>query len=168
MAFSSKIKRSEYLRSWKVANPDKVKAHNSASYQRNRESRIQRVKDRWARDVQTARRKHREWRTNNPEKSLTWEASWREANRQKLRKAARARHLRKRGEIVAYLRDLQGGRCAYCRETVGATPHVDHIMPRALGGSNERANLQLTCSTCNLSKNARHPIDFARSLGRLL
>lgn len=167
MAFSSKIKRAEYLRAWKVANPDKVKAHNSASYQRNRESRIARVQAARMADVEFARRRHRETRAGNPER-IVWEANYREKNRQKLRAAARARHYRKRKEILAELFDLQKGRCAYCREKVSGRPHIDHIMPKALGGSNDRSNLQLTCQTCNQSKCARHPIEFARSIGRLI
>ena len=33
--------------------------------------------------------------------------------------------------------------------------HVDHIVPRRLGGTDELNNLQLLCSNCNLSKGGR-------------
>lgn len=46
--------------------------------------------------------------------------------------------------------------------------HVDHVMPLALGGDNTRSNIQILCAPCNLSKNAAHPVDYARSLGKLL
>ena len=32
---------------------------------------------------------------------------------------------------------------------------VDHIVPRAQGGTNERANLQPLCEPCNLKKSGR-------------
>ncbi|MCK8788014.1 HNH endonuclease, partial [Roseomonas sp. NAR14] len=48
-----------------------------------------------------------------------------------------------------------------------ATPHVDHYVPLALGGSNDRSNLRLLHAACNLSKGARHPIEHGRSLGLL-
>ena len=32
---------------------------------------------------------------------------------------------------------------------------VDHIVPRARGGQNERTNLQLLCEPCNASKGAK-------------
>ena len=30
--------------------------------------------------------------------------------------------------------------------------HVDHIVPKALGGTDELTNLQAMCATCNLKK----------------
>jgi 5-methylcytosine-specific restriction endonuclease McrA len=41
-------------------------------------------------------------------------------------------------------------------------------MPLARGGSNDRLNLQCLCPQCNLSKNAKDPIAWAREQGRLL
>jgi len=34
----------------------------------------------------------------------------------------------------------------------GPTMHVDHIVPRSRGGSNDMSNLQCLCSTCNNMK----------------
>lgn len=69
---------------------------------------------------------------------------------------------------VVYLTKLQRGRCAYCRDRLAAGFHVDHIIPRAAGGSNERSNLQLACADCNIAKGAKDPVVFAQSLGRLI
>ncbi len=49
-----------------------------------------------------------------------------------------------------------GFRCSYC----GATPdvsglHVDHIIPRANGGTDEPANLTASCQSCNSGKSDR-------------
>lgn len=46
--------------------------------------------------------------------------------------------------------------CAYC----GRTPpevllHVDHVVPKAAGGSDDITNLITSCQTCNLGKSAR-------------
>ena len=49
------------------------------------------------------------------------------------------------------------GLCAECDANIGheleAPPSIDHIMPLAIGGSNDLANLQLLCQRCNLKKN---------------
>ena len=55
-----------------------------------------------------------------------------------------------------------GGRCELC----GASSRdnqidVDHIVPRAKGGSNDISNLQALCRTCNAQKRDRDDTDFA-------
>jgi 5-methylcytosine-specific restriction endonuclease McrA len=56
----------------------------------------------------------------------------------------------------------QGGKCACCGTPLSYDYHVDHIMPLTLGGSNWPDNLQALCEFCNISKNAKHPLDFSR------
>jgi 5-methylcytosine-specific restriction endonuclease McrA len=60
--------------------------------------------------------------------------------------------------------DRQGGKCFYCHEALGRY-HVDHVIPLSKGGSNGPENLVIACPACNLSKGAKHPMDFC---GRLL
>lgn len=43
-----------------------------------------------------------------------------------------------------------GNKCAYCGDTRAHT--LDHIIPRAKGGSTKRGNLLAACPTCNLAK----------------
>lgn len=69
---------------------------------------------------------------------------------------------------VAAIYALQKGKCAYCRKKSGKTYHVDHIIPLSRGGTNDRKNIQITCAKCNGSKGAKHPVDFAKRLGRLV
>ena len=48
-----------------------------------------------------------------------------------------------------------GGRCEYCQmhqSLQGATFHLEHVIPRILGGSSELGNLALACPSCNLHK----------------
>lgn len=65
-------------------------------------------------------------------------------------------------DIPARLRRLvilrAGNRCEYCRlsqEGQEATFHIDHILPKALGGPSAAANLALACVSCSLRKEAR-------------
>ena len=65
-------------------------------------------------------------------------------------------------EISGRLRRLvilrAGNRCEYCRlsqDGQEATFHIDHILPKALGGPSGAANLALACVSCSLCKEAR-------------
>ncbi|WP_436357320.1 HNH endonuclease [Brevundimonas sp. CEF1] len=50
-----------------------------------------------------------------------------------------------------------GFRCSYCgaRSSDGATLQVDHIKPKAAGGTDAPANLTTACGDCNAGKAAR-------------
>ena len=52
-----------------------------------------------------------------------------------------------------WLRDA--GLCGICGEPADeAGFHIDHVLPVALGGSNDEANLQVSHPACNLAKGA--------------
>ncbi len=42
--------------------------------------------------------------------------------------------------------------CPYCGESLGDTPHADHIYPVTKGGHSVAANMVLVCAACNLKK----------------
>jgi hypothetical protein len=51
-----------------------------------------------------------------------------------------------------------GGRCEYCQmhqSLQGATFHIEHVIPRVLGGTSDLTNLALACPSCNLHKGDR-------------
>ena len=54
------------------------------------------------------------------------------------------------------------------KKPLGNDYHLDHINPLALGGSKTDEKIQLLRATCNLQKNAKHPVDFMQSRGFLL
>lgn len=136
------------------------------------------------------REKTRQYRLKNPGKVAEAGRRWNEVNRDYVRQkrlekiranpeAERARKLKLRarrqnveGEHTAQdIRDIfksQRGKCAYCRVKLGTAYHVDHIVAISKGGTNFRSNLQLLCRPCNMKKHAKDPLDFARSLGKLL
>ena len=62
----------------------------------------------------------------------------------------------------------QKNRCAYCRQKLLRSSHLDHIVPLSKGGSNWPSNLQYLCQSCNLQKGSKDPIEYARDTGRLL
>ena len=135
---------------WAAANPDRMKAH-AAKYRALHPER------------QKARKTKR--RASDPE-------AWREADRIYSHNR-RARILATGGRLSyglsAKLFKLQRGKCACgCKQPLGDDYHMDHIMPLALGGTNTDDNIQLLRATCNMKKNAKHPVDFMRERGLLL
>jgi diadenosine tetraphosphate (Ap4A) HIT family hydrolase len=55
-----------------------------------------------------------------------------------------------------------GSRCELCGNSSKETQiDVDHIIPRAKGGTNEITNLQALCRTCNAQKRDRDDTNFA-------
>lgn len=52
---------------------------------------------------------------------------------------------------------LQGGRCFYCGEPVGAGATFDHLIPKAYGGTDAAANIVLAHRRCNRLKGDRLP-----------
>jgi len=126
---------------WKRKNPDKIREYTAKAREANTE-------------------RHRKWRYANPDK---WAA------------VVRTRSARKRA-CAGYVSSsemykwtaAQKKVCHWCGVRCAHNFHVDHIMPLKRGGGHELRNLCIACPTCNSRKNAKHPIDFAREMGKLL
>ena len=100
------------------------------------------------------------WRLENPDKRHA------QTHRRRARKsAADGSHT---GADLIRIRKEQKDRCAYCSKSLRGKGHLDHIVSLSKGGSNYPSNLQWLCAPCNTSKNARDPIEFAQSMGKLV
>lgn len=116
------------------------------------------------------------YKARNPEKVAAAARAYKEKNRDKINVHKQNRRARKNAAggrlshgIRAKLMTLQRGKCAECAADLKQTgSHLDHIMPLALGGAHEDANIQLLCPDCNRRKNAKDPIAWAQLNGRLL
>ncbi|WP_268269981.1 RNA-guided endonuclease IscB [Streptomyces sp. MNU76] len=62
-------------------------------------------------------------------------------------------------EIRQYLLEKWGRACAYCGAE-GIPLQVEHILPKARGGSDRISNLTLACSPCNRAKGAQPVTEF--------
>jgi 5-methylcytosine-specific restriction endonuclease McrA len=61
------------------------------------------------------------------------------------------------------MREEQSGLCSLCGEPLDGAEEVDHKVPVAYGGGNERTNLQLAHKGCNRQKRAQvDPHDLLR------
>ena len=70
-------------------------------------------------------------------------------------------------EVREYLLEKWGRKCAYCGAE-GVPLQVEHIQPKARGGSNRVSNLALACRPCNEQKGARPVEEFLRGKPEVL
>lgn len=73
--------------------------------------------------------------------------------------------------LATFVRERDENRCKVCGlglgdlrkdGTIVLAIHVDHIVPRASGGTNCDTNLRCCCETCNAGKGARKAIETDR------
>lgn len=62
-------------------------------------------------------------------------------------------------ELREYLLEKWGRQCAYC-DAKDVPLQIEHIRPKAQGGSNRASNLTLACQCCNQKKAARSVEEF--------
>lgn len=167
-------------RSKHAANPERIRELDRSRHAVNPERKREADRRRYLRDKKKRRQLALKWRAENPERNKelarVGTKRWRVKHPEKAREGwhkRRARERNARGSFSAAdlreIRKLQRNRCARCRKSLKhKKAHVDHIIPLAKGGTNDRTNIQLLCAPCNLTKAARDPIDDARRLGRLL
>jgi 5-methylcytosine-specific restriction endonuclease McrA len=170
-------KNCDYQKTWNAKNCDKLKSCKKEWREKNSEK----VKEQFRLWIAANRKKYtesnRKWRLENHEKIIEYNRKWCAENPDKNRHNRRMTNTRRRqrGVIgshtaadVCDILKLQRNRCAICCEKLGKKYHVDHIIPLAKGGTNDRKNIQITCKPCNLAKGARDPIYHMQILGRLL
>lgn len=116
---------------------------------------------------------------NNTEKVAEAAKKWQSENLDRcaaIMRNRRARVINSGGSHTAKdiesIFSAQRGMCANCLCKLFKSGkkkfHVDHVMPLARGGSNDRLNLQCLCPNCNFRKNAKDPIKWAQQNGRLI
>ena len=97
--------------------------------------------------VEIQNRRSREWRKRKYAEDKMF--------REKKKERSRNSHRRKYKELAGILIERQGGRCTICGDDLPDDPsqiHFDHVIPRAMGGSDSLKNLSAVHASCNFSK----------------
>lgn len=79
------------------------------------------------------------------------------ANRRSYEQSAEGSHTFE--EILRMIRD-QADLCAYCECPLGEDWHVEHMIPLSRGGSNDWANIAISCADCNRRKGSKTVEEF--------
>lgn len=69
-------------------------------------------------------------------------------------------------EVKEYLLEKFGRKCVYCDKT-GCVVNVEHVTPRARGGSDRISNLATACVPCNQKKGTKTLEEFVKDPARL-
>jgi 5-methylcytosine-specific restriction endonuclease McrA len=116
---------------------------------------------------------HSDWKRKNKDKVCASASKYRKNHYEKVLATNRNRRAklqkaegRHTAQDVAEILASQDALCVYCGADIAEEYHVDHIMPLALGGSNWPRNLQCLCPPCNVSKQAIHPEEFLKRIGK--
>lgn len=162
-------------RDWYSVNREDVSKRKREYYALNRETEAEKKRQQYAANREARREKERQRNRANPLAKQEKDRRWRAANPEKVRLAQKINSHRRRSVVGKFTKEdcdrimkAQRGRCAYCRVDILKGHEIDHILAIANGGGNNPANLQLLCPPCNRRKGTKDPIDFARSLGKLL
>jgi len=161
-----------------LENKEQIKKDTLAYQNKNKDKRAAWSKKSYNKNKEKITLTHKKYYENNKDYLRPIRKNWREKNRELCSVYSNRRRSRnsnaegsfKASDILKLIL-LQKSMCAICRAKIVVNGkrifHVDHIIALAIGGSNWPDNLQLLCARCNLSKGAKHPIDWAKQNGRL-
>lgn len=147
-------------KAYREANKEQIAVWFKDYYKDNRRKILLRKKAYRDDNKEKVNASNKVWRQANPERKLAYEHK------------RRALKLNAEGSYtymdITNLIQTQNSKCVYCQTDLilhgKGKYHVDHIMPLFLGGSNYPENLQLLCSTCNLSKGHKHPDIYEKQI----
>lgn len=174
-AKENKKHRTEYMEKYKKENKDSISSSRASYYKDNKEHILH---------------TNKEWVKNNKDKHDKYVKEYIKLNRKRKLKYIKEYRKTEKGKAVytnsnfkrrMLVRDSDvtsddimrlkksTNTCYWCGNSLSLKmPHIDHYIPLSKGGKHIMSNLVVSCEKCNLSKNAKDPIEFANSIGKLL
>lgn len=146
---------------WAAEQARRKREYDAAYNAINKDRKREQVLTRYYIKTDEIKARIREWQKANPDKVRAYKANTKAARRCQT-------EVGMTGAELAAWKAQQKKVCHWCGCACAKRYHVDHIKPLSRGGAHEARNLVISCPTCNLRKQAKDPLDFARQLGKLL
>lgn len=161
-------RENEAYHSRRAKDPERVARQMHESYMRHRERRLDSAAQWRSEHRDELRAYFRRYHREHAERIAARSRDYYQREKDKYRTYSRNRKARKKAatgwhsaQDVAAQNERQRHRCYWCGASTRTGFHVDHIVPLKLGGTNWPDNIVIACPRCNLSKGAKHPMDFA-------
>lgn len=161
----------------KLKHRDKVLAGKKAWYEKAKLSDEWQEKSKQYRlnNLENKKKYDIKYRELNPEKCLERAKNWIKNNKDKRKIIcfnydSKRRAIEKTGDSFSMVRDWvkkQIKVCYWCNVVCSDNYHIDHYEPLSKGGKHILSNLVISCPTCNLTKNAKDPYEFALTKWKL-
>lgn len=146
----------EQARQRRLQDPEAARARGRARYADFREQIVAERRDFREANRERINAQRRAARAAAPERFRETQRRWYSENRETVLLRVKERGFRRRWADIDAIVARDGLLCGICSEPLDpATAHVDHIDFRALGGSNELANLRLAHAACNQARQPR-------------
>ena len=154
----NKIRRRAQKKIYRAENKERA----AAQYLANKDAVLAKCAANYAANAERIKRRVKEYAAANKDKVRLLSS-----DKRARKKTAGAGKISR--DIAERLMILQKGKCPVCRVDLRVAGfHLDHMQALSNGGAHEDSNIQLLCPPCNLSKHAKHPVDFMQSRGFLL
>lgn len=166
-SITNKETRQSYHKKHYAQNKDKRKAQARKYYSENKQ-KVALMNKRYRAEHQQEHKEHnRRWRQNNRLKARASSLLWARRNPEYRRLSAHRRRAAKKGQPYTEQQVLEhyGTLCHICGTAIDLEAprqngkvgwekglHLDHVMPIALGGSDEIANVRPAHGLCNIRK----------------
>lgn len=161
-----------YRRARRKANPEIAKKHSEDALARYRRA----MQSENASELKQRKKAYdAAYRRANQEKLRHYEQAIRQRDPEQykaIRKSYKARRRAQEnngisGPELAKWVSEQTKVCHWCEAKCPDDYHVDHYFPLSKGGKHEIENLVIACPSCNMTKQAKDPYEFAQERGRL-
>ena len=136
------------------------KAYDIDYYNKNKERISQRGREYRVRTRKQRNEASKKWAAANPEKVKAIKQNYK-AKRRKWESSGQSSK-----EIGEWAKE-QKKVCYWCDVKCDHNYHIDHYKALSKGGKHCTSNMVISCPTCNVTKQAKDPYEWAQEVGRL-